>query len=183
MTKHTEATFHLNQEIDCQDAADVLGAITHLLDLATYRPAEPGSNFHGQLELSYRQVHGLSVIIDSVAGGLETSHQESERRPETITTVTETGIDKDRDRRIIQQQLTNEYSSADDDQGSYPKVDLTARELAIKETFNKGFPVEEIAKAVNLKKGTVQQMIDKLKANGTITSEPQPDNLPHAVNS
>ncbi|WP_339863329.1 helix-turn-helix domain-containing protein [Thalassospira alkalitolerans] len=54
---------------------------------------------------------------------------------------------------------------------SYPK--LSVREHAIIATYRQGHPVEEIAKAVNLKKQTVQRMINQLRDSGAISDDDQ----------
>jgi len=45
---------------------------------------------------------------------------------------------------------------------------LSARDTAIAETYRKGYELEEIASAVNLKKQTVQRIIDRLQASGDL---------------
>ena len=189
MTKNTEARFQFNHEMDCQDAADILGAISYLLSEAAFSPSTDNPDYLGQLEMPYRSVHGLTLIMDSVAGGLEAMQNEADM-PKTSTKHThQPEINSERTNKIIKVIGEAVFSNQDknttsgdelDDQQSYPKVaELSARELAIRETYNKGYPVEEIAKAVNLKKTTVQRVIDTLKSNGTITGEP--DKLSQAV--
>ncbi|WP_114099999.1 helix-turn-helix domain-containing protein [Thalassospira profundimaris] len=67
------------------------------------------------------------------------------------------------------QQENATTSSADE---SYPK--LSVRDHAIIATYRQGHPVEEIAKAVNLKKQTVQRIIEQLRDSGAI-SDIDPD--------
>lgn len=50
-----------------------------------------------------------------------------------------------------------------------PSVEgLSAREVAVLETFRKGYALDDIAQAVNLKKASVQRIIARLKATGDI---------------
>ncbi|MCW9034565.1 MAG: hypothetical protein OQJ97_10125 [Rhodospirillales bacterium] len=65
---------------------------------------------------------------------------------------------------------------AKDKEKIYPK--LTAKEQAIASTFKIGFPVTEIAKAVNLKATSVENIIKQLKEKGHL----EESNLDNAVN-
>ncbi|TXH34797.1 MAG: helix-turn-helix domain-containing protein [Rhodospirillaceae bacterium] len=49
---------------------------------------------------------------------------------------------------------------------------MTARDTAIVETYRKGYEVDEIARAVNLKKQTVQKIIERLRAAGDLPEKP-----------
>jgi hypothetical protein len=205
MTQSTETRFHLNREMDCQDAADILGAISYLLNEAAWSPSEPDSKFQGQLEMPYRDVHGLTLIIDSIAGGLVAMQDETddqiqelrERYPAFASDIPQEAYNSESLRKAWRGGYKAALVATENDETTkpsieiktggegdiYPKVaELTARELAIKETYNQGYPVEEIAKAVNLKKVTVQNVIDTLKEKGSITIEPEPNNLSHATN-
>lgn len=48
---------------------------------------------------------------------------------------------------------------------------LSAREAAVLETYRKGYEIEAIAQAVNLKKTSVQRIIARLKATGDIPQD------------
>lgn len=123
-------------------------------------------------------VTGLSYILDAVRKNLEVSAEELENYvPMDEDMVLEREIRKATDHAIRLAEAEQEATNVDGDLAdtmppeeaaadSYPK--LSVREHAIIATYRQGHPVEEIAKAVNLKKQTVQRMIDQLRDNGAI---------------
>jgi len=67
--------------------------------------------------------------------------------------------------------------------GTYPKVpELTAKQQMVASTYRHGYDVKEIAKAVNLKAASVENMIQQLKEQGVLDAPPEGDELSQAVN-
>lgn len=67
---------------------------------------------------------------------------------------------------------------------TYPKVGpaLTARDAAIAATVAKGYNLDQVARAVNLKKATVQKIVEKLRGDGTLPPD-ETGNLDRAANA
>ena len=74
-------------------------------------------------------------------------------------------------------------TEADGDVDTVPTVPeaMTARDLAIAATAREGYPTEEIAKAVNLKKQTVEKIIARLRDDGTLPAGQGADDTPLAA--
>lgn len=61
------------------------------------------------------------------------------------------------------------YASSPDQEGTQPsETSLTARDAAIAETYRRGYGVSDIARAVNLKEQSVQNIISRLQEAGEL---------------
>lgn len=228
-----------SDELEYDDIAGMLGAVSFLLEEAAYEPRTADSPFDGDVTLCYRHVRGLGIILDAAAEWLSVKHVEIDEQfeemkqqypafasdiPEWANTdeghrsawrdgykaalnesrdykaaldkaaldaarafnaTYETPEESPTDKMSVADAMVDQDSDNETSAGheTYPKVapDLSARETAIAETFRKGYPPEEIASAVNLKRATVERIIGKLKDAGTIPQEP--DNPSHAASA
>jgi len=162
------------------DASSVLEMLTAFIassdDLALFE--------HNDLN---RSMDGLCVVLDSAQHAIETAYAELlNEKPENQSAPSpqKKPVSK-RDLKVIKEgldKITEQVAGSETGNETYPKLpDLSAREAAIAETYRKGYPPEEIASAVNLKRATVERIIGQLKDAGSIP--PEPDNLSHAVNA
>lgn len=141
--------------------------------------------FDGFASTSRDELHGLSVIFDCVTHAIDTAKdeiiadrvakKESERASRFTADDLATAVQQERE-RTIRMFDTLKAAFADTPEGEEeqstvaPEI-LSAREVAIMEAVRKGYGVEDIAQAVNLKKAAVQRVIAKLRTSGDLPKD------------
>lgn len=127
-------------------------------------------------------LHGLNVVFDCVTHAIDTARREladerrAEHEREREQRFTAADLDdarrQERARTLAQfETIKTELSEIDASENPatpIPPEALSAREVAIMEALRKGFGVEDIAQAVNLKKASVQRIIAKLRTTGDL---------------
>jgi hypothetical protein len=138
--------------------------------------------FEGFATNTRHELHGLNVIFDCVTHAIDTARDELsaerradwERKRATIFTADDVAaaVRQERDRTIkMFETLKSSFDAAPEEEEGEPAVPpeaLSAREVAIKEAVRKGYAVEDIAQAVNLKKAAVQRIISRLRTTGDL---------------
>lgn len=167
------------------NASDVVKAIGAFL-------VTPSNPFEGFNSTDAGAVNGLSLILSCVSHAIDTASSElasAQKRQDVDQRYTALDLAEarcqERERTIAQLErfraALSEAEPIANEGALTPSEALSAREVAIMETLRKGFGVEDIAQAVNLKKASVQQIIAKLKASGELpTDNDAPDRVASA---
>lgn len=141
--------------------------------------------FEGFSSTSQDEVHGLSVIFGCVTHAIDTAKEEiladraAKRESDHISHFTaddlNAAVQQERERTIkMFETLKAAFSSTpqgEEQLSSATPEALSAREVAIMEAVRKGYGVEDIAQAVNLKKAAVQRIISKLRTTGDLPAD------------
>jgi hypothetical protein len=155
-----------------QDSMHVLDLLDCLIsgcpDLSLLDRCDGNDSVSGLVSLVGAIRKNIAIAAEELDGQLEANLDQKLQEAE------ERGV---RAGRIMQKMVGSKNNDQQDDDvseksvESYPK--LSVRDHAIIATYRQGHPIEEIAKAVNLKKQTVQRMIDQLRDSGAISDDDQ----------
>ncbi len=178
------------------DPHDVVLDVAHMLGMLSTLIGEGGVEHFGD-----RDSHGLSTLLrglDDIL--LEAANKTAETiselkndpgieyREQALAHATKIAQDSD-DAKAVRDAFKepktddNEKASETDEGASYPKVaKLSTKQQMIVSTYKRGYEVKEIAKAVNLKAASVENMILQLKERGVLEEPSQDETLSQAVN-
>lgn len=141
--------------------------------------------FEGFASTTRHELHGLNVIFDCVTHAIDTAkdeiiadrvaRRESEHASRFTADDLATAVQQERERTIkMFDTLKAAFADApegEEEQSVVTPEILSAREVAIMEAVRKGYGVEDIAQAVNLKKAAVQRVIAKLRTSGDLPKD------------
>lgn len=133
--------------------------------------------FEGFDTSDYSALCGLNAIFQCVTHAIDTVHDEigkkacAERTSRRVADDVKVDVDRDEAFAARVAAMLVASGSGGDSAGVGEPAALTARDAAILETYRRGYELEAIAQAVNLKKASVQQIIERLRATGDIPQE------------
>jgi|GEM_PF-3587075 len=175
-----------------RDVAHMMGMLATLVGEGGTEHFNDGDN-HGLSRLLIGLMNVLEEAADEVADATHDPKSEefaaqeylrglAEGQKKLITKHNDIGADEGQD--VEEAETAKVPGQSTSNEASYPKVpELSAKQQMIASTYRRGYDVKVIAKAVNLKAASVENMIQQLKEKGVLETPPESDELSQAVNS
>jgi ATP/maltotriose-dependent transcriptional regulator MalT len=177
---HVNRPFAISNPVDAlHEAAAVASMLNHLLVQADDFPERDGS------------INGLTILLEGIEDTINDAAEAINASYHTCGEYLTSHVARESERldadlieteAPIEAELNNVMESTDDEQAEKTNAAaparLTAREAAIAAVVGQGYELEDIAKAVNLKKVTVQRIIDQL--SGGVALKPTPTEARYA---
>jgi len=169
------------QRFDKSVSQEAINESLYVLDMLNAFLASSPDLDNFQRSANHDPISGLHSVIRTCREAIATA---SEHLGETDASSPDHmrgfGDDDNADVLLIRETLvranqtkgrTDQVSGDQDSHGQEQYPRLTARDHAIVATIRQGYDLADVAQAVNLRKRSVQRIIDKLKADGALPDD------------